>query len=323
MISRPLDLLEPLLQRVLTARPTTLPELTELAGSIGWDGDDALTVLEELGLVERDGEAVRIGDPVVALAARAERALDAQRQSLDETTALLAALPRLLAASQSTPSAATGGEGPAMIGEVVRGHDEVWESWWRNSAHLTPRRPGVVTPDAVMLRGQVLEDIRRVADDFVARNYRMRVILDIEECFDHAGAIEPWLQAQLDAGVDVRAMTDPPSWFYVDDGVIGGIPLTWGQGNPAGMVVLHASPLLQLAAAFFESLWSRAIPIGAARPGWEPVLELLAIGRSDKQIADALGLSLRTVRRRIAEAMDDLRAPTRFELGAAWARREQ
>lgn len=149
----------------------------------------------------------------------------------------------------------------------------------------------------------------------------MRVILDIQDCFTPDGTVELWLERQLAAGVEVRAMSNPPSWFYVDDGVIGGIPLTWGQGNPAGMVILHDSPLLALAAAFFESLWAAAIPIGSQRPGWEPILELLSIGRSDKQIADALGLSLRTVRRRIAEAMDELHAPTRFELGAAWERR--
>lgn len=315
MISRPLDLLDALLRRVLATRPSTVAELSELAGSIGWSGEDAIAALEDLGLVERDGDGLAINDPVRALTARAARALDAQRHSLDETTALLAALPQLVSGSAATSTDS------GMIGEIVRGHDAVWEAWWRNSAHLTPHRPGVVTPDAVMLRGQVLEDIERVAADFVERGFHMRVILDIEECFGADGEIEPWLRAQLDAGVEVRAMTDPPSWFYVDDGVVGGIPLTWGQGNPAGMVILHDSPLLSLAAAFFESLWTAAIPIGVAEAGWEPVLKLLAIGRSDKQIADALGLSLRTVRRRIAEAMDELDAPTRFELGAAWARR--
>ncbi|GAA1914674.1 hypothetical protein GCM10009775_04060 [Microbacterium aoyamense] len=318
MISRPFDLFDPLLQRVLTSRPTSVTELSELAGSIGWDGQDALATLEDLGIAEQSDGELRITDPVRALAARAARALEAQRQSIDETATLLAAIPHLMNHSVAEP---TGAGSDRMIGDIVRGHDEVWESWWRNSAHLQPNRPGVVTPDAVMLKGQVLEDIERVAADFIERGFHMRVILDIEECFGPEGDIEPWLQAQLDAGVEVRAMSDPPSWFYVDDGVIGGIPLTWGQGNPAGMVILHDSPLLALAAAFFESLWTAAIPIGGTVAGWEPVLELLAIGRSDKQIADALGLSLRTVRRRIAEAMDDLRAPTRFELGAAWARR--
>jgi ATP/maltotriose-dependent transcriptional regulator MalT len=60
--------------------------------------------------------------------------------------------------------------------------------------------------------------------------------------------------------------------------------------------------------------------VGVAQRGWEPVLTLMAKGRSDEQIADALDMGLRTVRRRIAEAMDELGARSRFELGAAWAR---
>lgn len=317
MATSSFDLLDPLLQRVLSARPTSIVELDELVGSIGWSGDEALVVLQELGLAERTGDRLEIQDAVSALAGRAAQVLEAQRQSIDEATALLTALPRLV--SYATTGSPASGDG--MIGDVVRGHDAVWEAWWRHSAHLTPRRPGVVMPDAVMLRGQVLNDIDRVAEAFTDRGFIMRVILDIEECFATDGTVEPWLETELDAGVQVRAMADPPSWFYVDDGVIGGIPLTWGQGNPAGMVVLHESPLLELTAAFFEWLWAAAIPIGVPEPGWEPILKLLGIGRSDKQIADALGLSVRTVRRRIAEAMEELRAPTRFELGAAWARR--
>lgn len=152
----------------------------------------------------------------------------------------------------------------------------------------------------------------------------MRVILDIEECAEADGSRPHWLQMQLDAGVEVRAMVQPPSWFYIDDGVMGGIPLTWGQGNPAGMVVLQPSPLLAMASAFFEYLWQRATPIRDEAPdSWEPVMRLLEVGRSDKQIADALGLGVRTVRRRISDAMDELGATTRFELGMCWAERQQ
>jgi DNA-binding NarL/FixJ family response regulator len=44
-------------------------------------------------------------------------------------------------------------------------------------------------------------------------------------------------------------------------------------------------------------------------------------GLSDGAIADALGLSLRTVRRRVSEASEELGADSRFALGVAWADR--
>jgi DNA-binding NarL/FixJ family response regulator len=51
------------------------------------------------------------------------------------------------------------------------------------------------------------------------------------------------------------------------------------------------------------------------------VLELLQLGMKDETIARQLGVSLRTVRRRIAALMDDLGVDTRFQAGLEAARR--
>ena len=52
------------------------------------------------------------------------------------------------------------------------------------------------------------------------------------------------------------------------------------------------------------------------------MLDLLQMGMKDESIARQLGVSLRTVRRRIADLMDDLGASTRFQAGAEAARRD-
>jgi DNA-binding NarL/FixJ family response regulator len=69
-----------------------------------------------------------------------------------------------------------------------------------------------------------------------------------------------------------------------------------------------------------ESQWARAAPWQQDDDGWQPVLRLLEQGLSDRAIADALGASVRTVQRRITEAMTYFDVSSRFELGAAWAR---
>ena len=51
------------------------------------------------------------------------------------------------------------------------------------------------------------------------------------------------------------------------------------------------------------------------------VLELLMLGSKDESISRQLGISLRTVRRRVAELMDELGAGTRFQAGVESARR--
>jgi DNA-binding NarL/FixJ family response regulator len=51
------------------------------------------------------------------------------------------------------------------------------------------------------------------------------------------------------------------------------------------------------------------------------ILELLMLGTKDESIARQLGISLRTVRRRVAGLMDELGATTRFQAGLEAARR--
>jgi DNA-binding NarL/FixJ family response regulator len=51
------------------------------------------------------------------------------------------------------------------------------------------------------------------------------------------------------------------------------------------------------------------------------LLALMAAGLKDEVVARRLGLSLRTVRRRIANLMDELGADTRFQAGLEAARR--
>jgi hypothetical protein len=78
----------------------------------------------------------------------------------------------------------------------------------------------------------------------------------------------------------------------------------------------------------FELLWQVAtpLPVGphAARvlpaegePDDGPLLALLAAGLKDEAIARQLGVSLRTVQRRISTVMRGLGARTRFQAGVA------
>jgi DNA-binding NarL/FixJ family response regulator len=74
-------------------------------------------------------------------------------------------------------------------------------------------------------------------------------------------------------------------------------------------------------------MWERADPVpeldlSSSRPAMRRhLLEQLASGAKDEQIARALGLSLRTVRRRIADILIELGVDTRFQAGAEAVRR--
>jgi DNA-binding CsgD family transcriptional regulator len=111
------------------------------------------------------------------------------------------------------------------------------------------------------------------------------------------------------------------------------IPVGFGVFGRAGVLVpggsadedalLVRDPILtQVFVALFEELWRRAQPaLGPnASEGEVRLLELLALGFKDEAIARQLGLSLRTVRRRIAAVMDEHGAETRYQLGLAVGR---
>jgi DNA-binding CsgD family transcriptional regulator len=85
--------------------------------------------------------------------------------------------------------------------------------------------------------------------------------------------------------------------------------------------------LVTVLTMWFELLWSRAAPVpqldlGEARPDLRQfLLEQLVAGYTDEVIARRLGISLRTVRRRIASLMEDLGVDTRFQAGVEASRR--
>ena len=77
----------------------------------------------------------------------------------------------------------------------------------------------------------------------------------------------------------------------------------------------------------FEAVWDNAVPIAAAVPSdsdprRQMLVSLLMAGSTDSAIASNLGVNVRSVRRWIAELMDQLGVTTRLQLGAALVRVE-
>ena len=77
---------------------------------------------------------------------------------------------------------------------------------------------------------------------------------------------------------------------------------------------------------WFESMWEKASPLTSTshRGAGDMrgfLLQQLAAGAQDEQIARRLGVSLRTVRRRVADVMSELGAESRFQAGVEAAKR--
>ena len=90
-------------------------------------------------------------------------------------------------------------------------------------------------------------------------------------------------------------------------------------------LLVRQGALVSALTLLFELYWEKAMPVSelSGSQGSERIflLRQLLSGAKDEQIARTMGLSLRTVRRRIAELMIELGADTRFQAGAEAVRR--
>ena len=90
-------------------------------------------------------------------------------------------------------------------------------------------------------------------------------------------------------------------------------------------MLVRQGALVDALTLLFELYWERSVAVpDTARPRIDErafLVRQLASGAKDEQIARTLGLSLRTVRRRVADLMIELGVDTRFQAGAEAVRR--
>lgn len=132
-----------------------------------------------------------------------------------------------------------------------------------------------------------------------------------------------WMARFAKVGEEQRLVREPLSEFVVfgDDLVLA--TTDWGSLE-ADYVKVRDPMLVAAFQRLFDLAWEagQPPPDAAADDGdTRRLLTLLAAGHKDEVIARHLGVSLRTVRRRVALLMDEAGVETRFQLGMAVARR--
>jgi DNA-binding CsgD family transcriptional regulator len=169
--------------------------------------------------------------------------------------------------------------------------------------------------------------------DALARGVRYRVLYE-RALLEQPGMIEN-VATGIRHGEAARATTSLPVRLAVADRSLALcplVPVADGIAEPTAALVRESS-LLAALLALFESYWARASPLridagtGRTVPGAPGaptgldgderyLLSLLVAGVTDKAVASQLGLSHRTVQRRIYDLMRRAGADTRMQL--AW-----
>lgn len=167
----------------------------------------------------------------------------------------------------------------------------------------------------------------------VALGVQYRVVIEraVAEC---PGFYEEAAKA-VSSGEQSRVARQLATRLLIVDRSIACVPLFSGSsGDGAGALLVHDSGLLDSLIALFEQTWQSSAPMTFSAVG-EPsdsggesiserdsaILSLSMAGLTDAAVAGQLGLSLRSVQRRVRGLMDLASVDTRLQLGYQAGRR--
>ncbi|PFG41373.1 sugar-specific transcriptional regulator TrmB [Isoptericola jiangsuensis] len=216
-----------------------------------------------------------------------------------------------------------GAEGGADdVVQVVRGAAEVahWfarvQSGARGEVRAFVQHPVAVTG----------ADENHVEDELVRRGVRYRVLFEQAALDTFPGGLDAFA-AGLRAGESARVIDALPLRMVIADDGLALLPvLSAPERASAAAMLVRPSALLTGLIALFDTLWTRAAPVILDAPSGVPsvgvaddvdarLLSLLLAGSTDESAAHQLGISTRTVQRRIRELMDRAGVRTRAQLG--------
>lgn len=304
---------------LVSGGPADVGALSAQLGRSTAETDAALSALAGAGLVDRNDGLIEAVSPLLGLGgkvAQREQQVRQARVAVDE-----------LAEEYRRAREVTLSSGI----EIIRGRSEIGS--WMNHLLLSGKeqfRLFAKPPFAV--RGLSETDTER---EVAERGLRERVI--IERTVLDEEAAQKDLLISLDRGQEIRMVQSLPAKLLIVDETIAMVQLDDGGVGHAEIAVVRAGGLLDCLVFSFESLWRSAIqlregpgskidptiasPNDLADPADREVLALLLAGHTDAAVATRLGMSLRTVQRRVRRMMDLAGTDSRVLLG--WHARDR
>lgn len=301
--------------RLVLSRPDL--EVDQLAEQLELPPDDvrrAISSLQELKLLRKDGpgEDLELVDPDVGLAAllaRSEAELSARQRQIEATRS---AVNTIAAQYNGRQERALDGVRPIVGIEAVRVRLEEFSRMLTVEC-LTFATGGAQMPD-------VLEYAKPLDELALERGVQYRNIY--QESFRNDPGTLQYVSWMASLGGQTRTVPSLPMRLIIVDRKIALMPLDPLDSSKGAMELTSPGPVATMV-VLFEQFWEAATPwtepppqdkFGLTRRERE-ILTMLAIGHTDDWIARRLGLSLRTVRRVIADLMGRLDARSRFEAG--------
>lgn len=318
-----LDDREELAYRCLVERPSG--SALELAQATGLDSLDAARILaglESKGLAARstsDRARYVASPPGVALGA-----LVVQRQ--DELRRAQVEMAELVGRYRGAASR----RNVADVVDVVQGVDAISQRFAQLQNSAKRQVQVLMKSDVAVVSPEQNQDAENRA---LERGVRYDVVVE-RSAFDRPGFYTAAEQA-IAAGEEVRVAGAIPLRMLIVDRELAIVPLVSAEAaEPVrDALLVHSSGLLDALLALFDFVWETAPRL--VRTGTRldevasdhlerldaKVLSLLLAGLTDSSIGSQLGLSLRTVQRKVRQMMDRAQVDTRLQLGYEAGRR--
>lgn len=155
----------------------------------------------------------------------------------------------------------------------------------------------------------------------LARGVTQRVVYS-RESLEHPGHLKDVIEPCVNAGEQARVLPSVPVKLVIIDDAYALVSLSIKEADVHNtMLVVQPCGLLSALIALFEQSWQNALPFhgrttqpGGLPPADRRLLWLLAGGASDESITRELGISRRTLFRRLQILMARLGAANRFQL---------
>ncbi|MEU9578448.1 helix-turn-helix domain-containing protein [Streptomyces chilikensis] len=277
--------------------------------------------LETLGLAARNGEApgrLSASPPRLALGSMLVRRQNALRLAELE----LGSLEELYRATMAERSSSD-------VLDVVRGVEATRQRLEQLQSGARSEILGLVQAPSRFVSTAENSATEAAA---AARGVAYRVVLERRMLEEDEGIVEE-LERAVDAGEEVRVTESVPVKLVIVDRELAMVPMG-GRGHAAdGVLLIRPSGLLDALLGLFELVWHRSSRLTVPRSGQvvtstpsaldgtdARIMSLLVAGFTDQAVAARLGLSLRTVQRRVGQLMKLTGAQTRLQLGLQAAR---
>ncbi|WP_030727461.1 helix-turn-helix domain-containing protein [Streptomyces sp. NRRL S-237] len=303
--------------RGLLGRPnSTATSLADLLVLPQAHVDTALSRLVEWGLATRSAdEQFTAAPPAMALGALISQRRDGLRMA-----------EHALAAFAEEHRAAMTGDSISDLIEVVTGVDAIRHRFLQVQQAARTQVRSFITAPFVALS----PDENTAEPVAIGRGVHFRAVLD-RAVLAEPGIIDDAIDS-LRRGVQLRVADELPMKLVLADADLGLVPLTVTPDGEPGAVLLHRSGLLDALDALFETVWRTAHPLELSGTGGETestvelgatgptdldrrILALLLAGLTDQTAAAQLGLSPRTLHRRLRHLTDMAGVRTRMQLG--------